>query len=59
MNKLHAGCAFVSCQQVMIVIMVLGMNRTHRKTRIICTLGPATESDEVLEAYLSAYSCYF
>ena len=54
MNKLHAGCAFVSCQQVMIVIMVLGMNRTHRKTRIICTLGPATESDDVLEALILA-----
>ena len=30
------------------------MNRKHRKTRIICTLGPATESDEVLEALILA-----
>ena len=30
------------------------MNRKHRKTRIICTLGPATDSDEKLEALILA-----
>lgn len=30
------------------------MNRNHRKTRIICTLGPATDSDEMLEALILA-----
>jgi len=34
--------------------MLPDMNRKHRKTRIICTLGPATESDEVLEALILA-----
>lgn len=34
--------------------MLPGMNRTHRKTRIICTLGPATDSDEMLEALILA-----
>ncbi len=34
--------------------MFSNMNRKHRKTRIICTLGPATESDEVLEALILA-----
>lgn len=36
------------------VIMIGAMNRKHRKTRIICTLGPATESDEVLESLILA-----
>ncbi|BDS05275.1 pyruvate kinase [Oceaniferula spumae] len=30
------------------------MNRHYRKTRIICTLGPATDSDEMLEALIRA-----
>ena len=30
------------------------MKRTNRKTRIICTLGPATDSDEMLEAMIEA-----
>ncbi len=33
---------------------VFDMTRTNRKTRIICTLGPATDSDEMLEAMVKA-----
>jgi len=35
------------------------MKRTTRKTRIICTLGPATDSDEMLKAMIEAGSNVF
>ena len=45
---------FVRCQFTVSKIIVRAMKNTHRKTRIICTLGPATESDEVLESLILA-----
>jgi len=35
-------------------IRAMQNKKKHRKTRIICTLGPATDSDEVLEGLIKA-----